>query len=172
MGRRPIVQVRAIDLTTSTSPLVGQDANCAVTDETPRSRACSCRPNRSPRAERHPELGRLRLVVTREADVITLKAECTSPNDALQDQLAASLRAVTKLGGNVELVPIGALPNDGRVIGTNAERIATANQIGFVLPLILNSRLTFDVHGRWPKRISVATVRRAAPVMNRDAFEP
>ena len=51
-----------------------------------------------------------------EADVMTLKAECTSPNDALQDQLAASLRAVTKLGGNVELVPIGALPNDGRII--------------------------------------------------------
>ena len=67
--------------------------------------------------KRHPELGRLRLVVTRagEADVMTLKAECISPNDALQDQLAASLRAVTKLGGNVELVPIGALPNDGRV---------------------------------------------------------
>ena len=85
--------------------------------------------------KRHPELGRLRLVVTRagEADVMTLEAECISPNDALQDQLAASLRAVTKLGGNVELVPIGALPNDGRVIGTNAERIATANQIGFVL---------------------------------------
>src|SRR6476469_6511140 len=85
--------------------------------------------------KRQPELGRLRLVVTRagESDVMTLEAECISPNDALQDQLAASLRAVTKLGGNVELVPIGALPNDGRVIGTNAERIATANQIGFVL---------------------------------------
>ena len=45
-----------------------------------------------------------------------MKAECTSPNDALQDELAASLRTVTKLGGTVELVPIGVLPNDGRVI--------------------------------------------------------
>jgi phenylacetate-CoA ligase len=68
--------------------------------------------------KRHPELGRLRLVVTRdgEVDVMTLRAECTSPNDTLQGQLSASLRTVTKLGGNVELVLIGALPNDGRVI--------------------------------------------------------
>jgi phenylacetate-CoA ligase len=68
--------------------------------------------------KRHPELGRLRLVVTRdgESDVMTLKAECTSPNDALQDQLAASLRAVTKLGGSVEFVQFGSLPNDGKAI--------------------------------------------------------
>jgi phenylacetate-CoA ligase len=47
---------------------------------------------------------------------MTLKAECTSPNDALQDRLAASLCAVTKLGGSVELVPSGSLPNDGKAI--------------------------------------------------------
>jgi phenylacetate-CoA ligase len=47
---------------------------------------------------------------------MTLKAECTSPNGALQDRLAASLCAVTKLGGSVELVPSGSLPNDGKVI--------------------------------------------------------
>jgi len=34
----------------------------------------------------------------------------------LRDQLAASLRAVTKLGGSVELVTPGTLPNDGKVI--------------------------------------------------------
>jgi phenylacetate-CoA ligase len=68
--------------------------------------------------KRHPELGRLRLVVTRagEADVMTLKAECSSPDEGLQDQLAASLRAVTKLGGSIELVPSGSLPNDGKAI--------------------------------------------------------
>jgi phenylacetate-CoA ligase len=68
--------------------------------------------------KRHPELGRLRLVVTRagEADVMTLKAECTSAHEGLQDQLAASLRAVTKLGGSIELVPSGSLPNDGKAI--------------------------------------------------------
>ncbi|MHC2461175.1 phenylacetate--CoA ligase family protein [Bradyrhizobium embrapense] len=68
--------------------------------------------------KRHPALGRLRLVVTRagEADAMTLKAECTSPAGTLQDEVAATLRAVTKLGGAVELVGAGALPNDGKVI--------------------------------------------------------
>jgi phenylacetate-CoA ligase len=68
--------------------------------------------------KRHPELGRLRLVVTRErqTDVMTLKAECASPSDALREQVAASLRAVAKLGGAVELVAPGSLPNDGKVI--------------------------------------------------------
>ncbi len=60
--------------------------------------------------KRHPELGRLRLVVTREGetDVMTLKAECASPSEALRGELAATLRAVTKLGGNVELVGAGS----------------------------------------------------------------
>src|SRR3954471_6982546 len=68
--------------------------------------------------KRHPELGRLRLVVTRagEADVMTLRAECASPSDALRDQLSSTLRNVAKLGGNVELVGAGSLPNDGKVI--------------------------------------------------------
>jgi phenylacetate-CoA ligase len=69
-------------------------------------------------ARRHPELGRLRLVVTREGetDAMTLKAECTSPDEILLDRLAVSLRAVTKLGGSIELVPSGSLRNDGKVI--------------------------------------------------------
>jgi phenylacetate-CoA ligase len=67
---------------------------------------------------RHPELGRLRLVVGRtdENDTMTLKAECTSPSDALRDQVVTTLRAVAKLGGQVELVGSGSLPNDGKVI--------------------------------------------------------
>ncbi len=68
--------------------------------------------------KRHPELGRLRLVVTRagEADAMTLRAECASAADTLQGEVAATLRAVTKLGGMVELVGAGSLPNDGKVI--------------------------------------------------------
>jgi phenylacetate-CoA ligase len=68
--------------------------------------------------KRHPGLGRLRLVVTRdgETDAMTLKAECTAPSEALQKELAATLRAVTKLGGMVELSSPGTLPNDGKVI--------------------------------------------------------
>jgi len=68
--------------------------------------------------KRHPELGRLRLVVSRagETDAMTLKAECAAPAASLPEALAASLRGITKLGGNVELVAPGALPNDGKVI--------------------------------------------------------
>lgn len=68
--------------------------------------------------KRHPALGRLRLVVTREgeADAMTLKAEADTSGDTLREEIAASLRAVTKLGGAVELVSPGALPNDGKVI--------------------------------------------------------
>ena len=68
--------------------------------------------------KRHPDVGRLRLVVTRagEADVMTLRVECAAVADGLQDVLAASLRTVTKLGGIVELVALGSLPNDGKVI--------------------------------------------------------
>jgi len=67
---------------------------------------------------RHSALGRLRLVVTRqgEADAMTLKAEAAITSDALREEIAGTLRAVTKLGGNVELVSPGALPNDGKVI--------------------------------------------------------
>jgi phenylacetate-CoA ligase len=68
--------------------------------------------------KRHPELGRLRLVVTRdgETDAMTLRCESSSPNAALRDKVTATLRGITKLGGNVELVSGGSLPNDGRVI--------------------------------------------------------
>ena len=68
--------------------------------------------------KRHPGLGRLRLVVTRagEQDAMTLMAECAAPTAPLQEALVATLRAVTKLGGEVKLVAPGSLPNDGKVI--------------------------------------------------------
>jgi phenylacetate-coenzyme A ligase PaaK-like adenylate-forming protein len=67
---------------------------------------------------RHPELGRLRLSVTRHAeqDVMTLLAECAAPADGLQQAVAATLQSVTKLRGEVTLVAAGSLPNDGKVI--------------------------------------------------------
>jgi phenylacetate-CoA ligase len=69
-------------------------------------------------SKRHPELGRLRLVITRngETDVMTLKAEAAIPNTELEQAVNATLRSVTKLSGSVEVVPIGAVPNDGKVI--------------------------------------------------------
>src|SRR5216683_1845370 len=68
--------------------------------------------------KRHPELGRVRLAVTREAeqDTMTLYAECRGAQAGLDEALAASLQAVTKLRGRVKLVELGSLPNDGKII--------------------------------------------------------
>ena len=68
--------------------------------------------------KRHPELGRLRLVVQRddEQDVMVLKCESASRDEAARDAIAATLRSVTKLSGTVELTTPGSLPNDGKVI--------------------------------------------------------
>jgi len=48
--------------------------------------------------------------------VMTLMAECARPAAPLQEAVVATLRAVTKLGGEVKFVDVGALPNDGKVI--------------------------------------------------------
>ncbi|CAN7660182.1 AMP-binding protein [Aminobacter sp. LjRoot7] len=65
-----------------------------------------------------PALGRLRLVVSREAeqDVMLLKAEASSTDGELQAELEAALQAATKMRGGVEIVAPGSLPNDGKVI--------------------------------------------------------
>jgi phenylacetate-CoA ligase len=67
--------------------------------------------------KRHPELARLRLVVTRdgETDAMTLKAEAKG-DSGLAEKLAETVQAITKLKGKIELVPPGELPNDGKVI--------------------------------------------------------
>jgi phenylacetate-CoA ligase len=69
-------------------------------------------------AKRHPELTRVRLVVTREGeqDAMTLNAECATPSDGFEQTIGETLQAVTKLKGAVKLVAPGALPNDGKVI--------------------------------------------------------
>ncbi|BAT59968.1 phenylacetate-coenzyme A ligase [Variibacter gotjawalensis] len=68
-------------------------------------------------AKRFPQLGRLRLAVTRngEQDAMTLHAE-SSRDDGLSQSLAETLQSVTKLRGDVKLVAPGSLPNDGKVI--------------------------------------------------------
>jgi phenylacetate-CoA ligase len=69
-------------------------------------------------AKRHPELGRVRLIVSRadEQDVMTLAAECAAPGAELAAAVAATLQSVTKMRGAVKLVAPGSLPNDGKVI--------------------------------------------------------
>ena len=67
-------------------------------------------------ASRHPELGRVRLVVWREKeqDVMVLRAESKSQCNAAP--IADTLQSITKLRGSVEIVAAGSLPNDGKVI--------------------------------------------------------
>lgn len=69
-------------------------------------------------ARKHPGLGRLRLIVTREneADAMLLKVETTGNEASLQAAIAESLHTFTKLKGAVELVALGSLPNDGKII--------------------------------------------------------
>ena len=67
---------------------------------------------------RHPEIQRARLVVSGEAgaDQMTLKCEVRERPAGLAEALIATIRDVTKLRGEVELVDAGSLPNDGKVI--------------------------------------------------------
>jgi phenylacetate-CoA ligase len=69
-------------------------------------------------ARRHPELMRLRLVVSRadEQDAMTLMAECAAPGAGLDTAVAETLQSVAKVRGAVTLVAPGSLPNDGKVI--------------------------------------------------------
>ncbi|OYU45184.1 MAG: AMP-dependent synthetase, partial [Burkholderiales bacterium PBB4] len=68
--------------------------------------------------KRFPGLGRARLVVSGEManDVMTLKVEAVSQDASLSQRVGDAIRDVTKLRGQVELVAMGALPNDGKVI--------------------------------------------------------
>ena len=69
-------------------------------------------------ARRFPEVLKARLVVTGEManDNMTLKVEAASLPRELESRISDAIRDVTKLRGDVELVPPGNLPNDGKVI--------------------------------------------------------
>jgi len=67
---------------------------------------------------RHPEIGKARLVVEGELgkDRMTLKCEAANPPGDLAKAITGTIREVTKLRGEVELVAPASLPNDGKVI--------------------------------------------------------
>jgi phenylacetate-CoA ligase len=67
--------------------------------------------------KRHPEVKKARLVVTNPdaTDAMALHCEADA-GDSLVIALAESVREITKLRGDVKLVPVGSLPNDGKVI--------------------------------------------------------
>lgn len=69
-------------------------------------------------ARRHAEVKRARLVIEGETggEKMTLKCEVAGSPAGLAEALVASIRDVTKLRGEVELVALGTLPNDGKVI--------------------------------------------------------
>ena len=69
-------------------------------------------------ARRHPGLQRVRLVVegTIADERMVLHAESGQPTPDLSQALVATVRDVTKLRGEVQLVTPGSLPADGKVI--------------------------------------------------------
>ena len=86
----------------------------------PRCAACSCtRREVAEIVRRHPEVARARLVVEgggRADDRMTLRVEAGAAVDGLGEQVARTIRDVTQLRGDVEVVVPGSLPNDGKVI--------------------------------------------------------
>ena len=69
-------------------------------------------------AKRFPQVLRARLVVSGEmaSDRMVLQVETTETAPGLATLLQETLREVTKLRGEVEMLPPGSLPNDGKVI--------------------------------------------------------
>ena len=67
---------------------------------------------------RHPSIVRARLVVDNPDgnDRMTLHCEAVDPSSGLADAIAVSIREVTKLRGDVTLVAVRSLANDGKVI--------------------------------------------------------
>jgi len=67
---------------------------------------------------RYPEVIKARLVVSGRmgSDQMTFKVETTSQSSDLVTRLEQTVRDVTKLRADIELVVPNALPNDGKVI--------------------------------------------------------
>ena len=67
---------------------------------------------------RCPEVRKARLVVAGEManDSMALRVEVDAMSEGLRARLVDAMREVTKLRGEVELCPVGSLPNDGKVI--------------------------------------------------------
>ncbi len=64
---------------------------------------------------RHPEIGRARLVVTRDGHTDRMALKVEAPAETAP-RIAETLKAVTSLTGTVDAVALGSLPNDGKVI--------------------------------------------------------
>jgi phenylacetate-CoA ligase len=69
-------------------------------------------------AKRFPQILKARLVVSGEManDQMALQVETTETAEGLARLIGDAIREVTKLRGDVQLLPPGSLPNDGKVI--------------------------------------------------------
>jgi phenylacetate-CoA ligase len=69
-------------------------------------------------AKRFPQILKARLVVSGEManDQMSLQVETTETAEGLARLIGDAIREVTKLRGDVQLLPPGSLPNDGKVI--------------------------------------------------------
>jgi phenylacetate-CoA ligase len=124
--QRPWIRLALGDLTAilpGTSPCGRSNARIrgwlGRADQTAKIKGMFVRPEQVAEiARRHAEIARLRLVIGRadELDTMTLKAEIYAEPAGFVDAVAATLQQVTKLKGAVEILPLGALPNDGKVI--------------------------------------------------------
>jgi phenylacetate-CoA ligase len=66
--------------------------------------------------KRHPQIAKARLVVSHVDGSDAMRFQCESSEPVDSDAVGVSIRDVTKLRGEVEVVSPGALPNDGKVI--------------------------------------------------------
>jgi phenylacetate-CoA ligase len=88
-------------------------------DQTAKVRGMFIHPEQVDRViKRHAEITKARLVIdwVEQTDQITLQCETASAAASLTDAIADSIRSICKLRGEVEIVAVGSLPNDGKVI--------------------------------------------------------
>jgi phenylacetate-CoA ligase len=122
----PLVRFATGDL----SAVLGEPSPCGRTnmrirgwmgraDQTTKVRAMFVTPKQVDEiARRYPQVSKVRLVIEGEtgSERMTLKCETSAPTDGLAKALVASIRDVTQLRGDAEIVAPGTLPNDGKVI--------------------------------------------------------
>ena len=88
-------------------------------DQSTKVRGMFVRPNQVANVvKRHPEVVRARIVIGSidRRDTMVFKAEVEGQPAGLADAIAKSVDAEIRIRADVELVPVGSLPNDGKVI--------------------------------------------------------
>ena len=88
-------------------------------DQSTKVRGMFVRPNQVANVvKRHPEVVKARIVIgsADRRDTLLFKAEVQGQPDGLADAIAKSIDSDIRIRGDVELVPVGSLANDGLVI--------------------------------------------------------